>query len=301
VCSLVLKDIHLRDPFVLKHAGKYYLYGTRGATVFTEADGFDCYTSDDLASWSGPFEIFHKSGDFWADRSYWAPECYHHQGAYYLVATFGSADGRMGVQVLTAPDPLGPFRLHSEGPVTPQDQECLDGSLHIDDSGAPHLIFSRSFRQAAEGEMYAVELAPDLRTARGDIRTLFRASEAPWTRTFPFAKQFGIDGDVYLSDGPFAYRTRSGHLLLLWSSFGPSGYAVGVARSATGDIGGPWTHDSQPLFDGDGGHGMVFTTREGKLLLAIHEPNAPGQERPRLMELTETEDGLVLRQTTKTR
>ena len=49
-----LKDIHLRDPFVLLDQGRYYLYGTRGATVWTEADGFDCYTSDDLVEWSGP-------------------------------------------------------------------------------------------------------------------------------------------------------------------------------------------------------------------------------------------------------
>ena len=143
--------------------------------------------------------------------------------------------------------------------------------------------------------MYAVELARDLRSARGDAQVLFRAADAPWSRPFPFAKQFGIDGDVYLSDGPFVHKTRSGQLLVLWSSFGPSGYAVGIARSATGDIRGPWTHDPQPLFDGDGGHGMVFTIEEGKLMLALHAPNTPGQERPRLIELTETEDGLALR------
>jgi arabinan endo-1,5-alpha-L-arabinosidase len=106
---------------------------------------------------------------------------------------------------------------------------------------------------------------------------------------------------VYLSDGPFVRTTRSGHLLVLWSSFGPSGYAVGIARSATAQIRGPWTHDPVPLFDGDGGHGMVFATKEGDLLLALHTPNAPGHERPKLMELTETEDGLVLRQNTRTR
>jgi beta-xylosidase len=295
VCSLALTEIHLRDPFVLVRDHRYYLYGTRGATVWTAADGFDCYTSEDLASWSGPFEVFHRGGDFWANRCFWAPECYLYEGAYYLLATFGSADGRMGVQVLTANNPLGPFGLHSEGPVTPQDQECLDGTLYVDDNGTPYLLFSRSFRQVGGGAMCAVELARDLRSMRGDVLTLFRAADAPWPRPFPFAKQFDIDGDVYLSDGPFVYKTRSGQLLVLWSSFGPSGYAVGAARSVTGDIRGPWMHDPQPLFDGDGGHGMVFETGEGKLLMALHAPNAPGHERPRFIELTETEDSLVLR------
>ena len=36
-----LSDIHIRDPFVLLHEDKYYLYGTRGATCWGEADGFD--------------------------------------------------------------------------------------------------------------------------------------------------------------------------------------------------------------------------------------------------------------------
>jgi arabinan endo-1,5-alpha-L-arabinosidase len=141
--------------------------------------------------------------------------------------------------------------------------------------------------------MCVVELARDLKTTVGDTRVLFRAVDAPWTKPFPFAKDFGIDEAVYLSDGPFVYRTRSGQLLLLWSSFGPTGYAVGMARSATGDIFGPWTHDAEPLFERDGGHGMVFGSKEGKPLLVIHAPNLSPQERPMLIELTETEDDLL--------
>ncbi len=293
--SLALKDIHLRDPFVLADGDRYYLYGTRGATVWTEADGFDCYTSVDLASWNGPFEIFHRNPGFWADRCYWAPECFLYEGAYYVFVTFGSGDGRLGVQILRGETPEGPFGLHSDGPVTSGDLECLDGTLHVDNGRTPHLIFSRSFRQAREGEMWVVELARDLTTTVGDAQVIFRAIDAPWPRPFPFAKEFGSEGEVYLSDGPFVCKTRSGQLLLLWSSFGASGYAVGIARSVGGDILGPWTHDARPLFEGDGGHGMVFATREGRLMLAVHAPNTPGQERPRFVELKETDDSLLVR------
>jgi beta-xylosidase len=293
---LELKDIHMRDPFVLNHEGRYYLYGTRGPTVWTEADGFDCYVSEDLVWWSGPVEIFHRPEGFWADRCFWAPECFLHDDAFYLLATFGSQDGSMGVQILTAETPMGPFGPHSDGAVTPRDWECLDGTLFFDDGGTPYLVFSRSFRQAGAGEMCVVELARDLKTTVGDIHMLFRAVDAPWPRPFPFAKEFGIDGDAYLSDGPFVYKTQSGQLLLLWSSFGPAGYAVGIARCATGDIHGPWTHDAQPLLDGDGGHGMVFVSKAGTLLLAIHAPNLSPEERPTLIELIETDDSLVVRQ-----
>jgi len=276
VSELQLKDIHLRDPFVLDDGARYYLYGTRGPTVWTEADGFDCYTSLDLISWSGPFEVFHRADDFWADRSFWAPECFLYRGSYYLLATFGAADGRLGVQILKSDSPLGPFVLWSDGPVTPGDSECLDATLHVDREDNPHLVFSHSFSQAGLGEMCALELRLDLKGPNGDTRVLFHAADAPWVAPFPFAEDFGIEGDVYLADGPFLHRTRSGRLLMLWSSFAPSGYAVGIARSESAQLLGPWRHDARALFGGDGGHCMLFRTREGKLMMAAPHAKLQG-------------------------
>ncbi len=288
---LDLQDIHLRDPYVLRDQGCYYLYGTRGATVWTQAEGFDCYSSEDLVKWDGPREIFRRDADFWADRAFWAPECVARAGVYYLIATFGAADGRLGVQILRADSPLGPFTLWSEGPVTPRGWECLDGTLHVDAAEAPQLVFSRSFRQAGEGHVYAVELTPDLRAATGEPRLLLRAVDAPWARPFPHAAEFGVPGEVYLADGPCLHRTRLGDSLLLWSSFGSDGYTVGIARSASGEVSGPWAHRPEPLFAGDGGHCMVFRSSEGRLLMALHSPNTTDRERPRLIELVETDDG----------
>ena len=77
-------DINIRDPFVLVHEGAYYLYGTRGATCWGPADGFDVYVSRDLDNWDGPFVCFHNDGSFWADRNYWAPEVHEYRGAFYM-------------------------------------------------------------------------------------------------------------------------------------------------------------------------------------------------------------------------
>lgn len=41
-------EIIIRDPYILLHEGKYYMYGTRSLTTWSKADGFDCYVSDDL-------------------------------------------------------------------------------------------------------------------------------------------------------------------------------------------------------------------------------------------------------------
>ena len=46
-------EINIRDPFVLPYNGRYYLYGTRAATCWGPADGFDVYTEIGRASWGG--------------------------------------------------------------------------------------------------------------------------------------------------------------------------------------------------------------------------------------------------------
>ena len=48
----------------------YYLYGTRGATCWGPATGFDVYTGTDLENWEGPVSCFENDGTFWADRNY---------------------------------------------------------------------------------------------------------------------------------------------------------------------------------------------------------------------------------------
>lgn len=288
-------EINVRDPFVLKHDGKYYLYGTRGPTTWGLADGFDCYISSDLENWDGPVEIFHNDGDFWADRNYWAPECFFYEGEFYLFATFNSEERHMGTQILKSDSPSGPFKIHSDGPVTPPDQECLDGTLYIDSDGVPHMVFSGSFKKNHKGEMFFQQLTPDLRAPVGKPRLMFLAADVPWTAPFPKGKEvFGIDAPVYFSDGPFLYRTKTGGLLLLWSSFSEEGYSLGIAVSDNDKIDGNWIHEEKPLYTG-GGHGMIFKSLEGAPVLALHYPNEHLSERPVFFDLMEENGRLLLK------
>lgn len=91
-------EVNIRAPFILAYEGKYYLYGTRSATCWGPADGFDCYVGSDLENWEGPIEIFHRPEGFFADREYWAPECVHYQGLFYLITTFGGENLDMIVE-----------------------------------------------------------------------------------------------------------------------------------------------------------------------------------------------------------
>lgn len=281
-------ELNIRDPYVLLHEGAYYLYGTRSATTWGPADGFDCYKSEDLENWEGPFEVFHRPESFFADRNYWAPECYFHQGKFYLIATLASETRKKGVYTLAADSPLGPFSPVSDRPLTPPDWTCIDGSLYWDKDGRLWLLFSHSFEDTPDGDMCAVELQGDLSGAASEPLMLFRAADAPWATPVPFAKaEFGMDGDVYFTDGPCVHRMEDGSLRMLWSSWSQRGYAVGVAKSENGDVRGPWEHLEEPAFPENGGHGMLFRTKEGQLVYTLHYPNDKYQERPVFKRMTE--------------
>lgn len=83
---------------------------------------------------------------------------------------------------------------------------------------------------------------------------------------------------------------------MIWSSFMNGEYAIGIAKSSTGKITGPWIQQSEPLFDKNGGHGMIFRSFDGKLYITFHQPNSPeGQERAKLFELEDTGETLRLK------
>ena len=73
---------------------------------------------------------------------------------------------------------------------------------------------------------------------------------------------------------------------MIWTSGGYNGYTVGIAISDSGKLAGPWRQQDEPLHEG-GGHGMLFTTFEGALMMALHEPNSRDAQ-PRLFELEDT-------------
>jgi arabinan endo-1,5-alpha-L-arabinosidase len=278
-------EIHIRDPFVLPILSekKYYLYGTTGAEAWTpSASRIDYYISADLQSWDGPFPAFRPPTDFWADRNFWAPEVHAYRGRYYLFASFKADGACRGTQILAADSPQGPFLPISEGPATPRDWECLDGTLFVDAHDQPWIVFCHEWVQVGDGEICALRLSDDLRTTIGQPQLLFRASEAPWALEINSKGRKG-----YVTDGPWFHRLASGELIMLWSSFGTGGYTVGIARSTSGEVLGPWQQLTEPLYAGDGGHCMMFRTFDGQLWLAFHRPNQSPDERPQFIAVRE--------------
>ena len=277
------EEINIRDPFVLVHNGKYYLYGTRGATCWGEADGFDCYVGTNLEEFDGPFEVFHRPDDFAPHVNYWAPEVYVYSGAFYMFATFFTDGVGRGTHCLKSDNPLGPFVPHSNGSITPKDWASLDGTLYVGDDGTPYMVFCHEWEDTCgDGTICALELTKDLKEAVGAPRELFKASDAvPAVTSFHHPQK----GDIFVTDGPFLFRDKEGKLRMIWSSFAKgNNYCVALASPENGKLSGAWKPEEELLFSKDGGHGMLFTGLDGKRYLAIHSPNETLSERPRFIE-----------------
>lgn len=279
------EDIYLRDPFVFVEDGVAYLIGTTDENAWCgKAKGFCGYKSTDLVRFEGPYVLFEAGKDFWADENFWAPELHKIGGKYYIFASFKSEGKRRASQALVSDKPFGRY-VPVGKPFTPPAWECLDATF-FSEGGKAYTVFCHEWVQCKDGEMCLGALNADMDELEGEPKVLFRASEAPWTSPF--------NGNNFITDGPFLYRLASGKLLMLWSSLGKDGYAMGMSVSEKG-ICGPWKHLRQPLFGADGGHGMAFCFN-GKLYVSLHCPNQPHMsERPFFYEAEECDDRLVLK------
>jgi beta-xylosidase len=287
--SVLLPDTRLRDPHILTDTltDSYYLVSSL-ARPAGAGRGISVFTSTDLETWNGPVSVYDLPAEgFWGTGGLWAPEIHEYEGKYYIFVTFHS-DEEIGEQwenwparirratvILWSDSPLGPFQeFHSESQATPRDMMALDGTLWVED-GAPYMIYCHEWVQIRDGTIEVIPLTEDLSEATGEPTVLFAGSDAIYADS---------GRDSYVTDGGDPYRTRTGELIMIWSGFGPDGYAVGVAVSESGSVMGPWTQAGDPLFTEDGGHGVIFKTFEGVLMLALHSPNST-TERARLFYL----------------
>ena len=278
-------EINIRDPFVLVKDGIYYLYGTRAANFGRATAGFDVYKSTDLENWSEPVQCF-DSEKYGLNREVnWAPEVHEYKGAYYLFATFTQENGLRGTYILRSDSPEGPFAPHSGGVVTPDGWECLDGTLYVED-GKPYIVFCHEHTQIIDGTICYMPLTDDLKAPAGEAVTLFAGSE-------PYYVEQSISDGHYVTDGPFMYRSKTGELFMIWSTFPRGEYAECVVKFEDGSIKNLFEH-LVPLIDDDGGHGMIFKA-DDKLYLTFHSPNTSGSEHPFFVEIEDCGDSLKLK------
>lgn len=313
--GMEFSDFYLHDPFIVavKATKTYYLYcGAGPRQLGGQRAGVVTYKSKDMLHWDGPYKVFEVPDGLWANpgEGVWAPEVHLYGGKYYLLATLHNSKSPLpysdeeklpvyngkkakphmrGTQIFVADSPDGPFVPLGNSPAPPSGLMTLDGTLYVED-GTPYMVYAHEWIQVLDGTMEAVPLKKDLSVRAGEPFLLFKASEAPWV-----AGQAKPAGKLpnYVTDGPCLYKTRKGRLLMLWSSYRDGLYVETLAYSTTGKLRGPWKQ-GEVLVGSDSGHGMLFHSFDGKLMMVLHQPFR--QARGKLFEMEDTGDMLRIKQ-----
>jgi len=107
----------------------------------------------------------------------------------------------------------------------------------------------------------------------------------------------GADKPNRVTDGPYLFKTATGRLGLIWTSWIYDVYTQGVTYSQNGTLDGPWVHEKEPITPPNFGHGMLFQTLESKWLMSVHshkDINGHYKRIPHLFEVDLSGNKLVI-------
>ena len=296
--NVPLDSIRLSDPFILadNDTKMYYMTGTGGLL----------WKSPDLRLWEGPYQVLQTDPNSWMGERpmIWAAEIHQYKGRYYYFGTFTNRNvkidtvknniiERRACHILVSDKPDGPYVPIGNENYCPENQPTLDNTLWIED-GKPYMLYCHEWLQNWNGTVEAIALKPDLSGVTGQRKILFFASESPWSKE--------RIGDVVLpnkvTDGPYVFRTQTGRLGMIWTSWVYNVYTQGVAYSDNGRLDGRWVHESEPITPPNFGHGMLFRTFGGKLLMSVHSHSSVDGRTiryPRLFEVDDSGDKIIIR------
>ena len=266
-----MDSIILSDPYIFadEKTKTYYMTGTGG----------QLWKSYDLQLWNGPYNVIKTNPNSWMGTNpiIWAAEIHKYKGKYYYFATFtnpaikidtvrGNIIERRACHILVSKKPDGPYVSFGNSIYLPANKPTLDGTFWIDKDGKPYMVYCGEWLQNWNGTIEKIELKPDLSGTIGKGKILFHSSDSPWSKE-------NSDGKITsnkVTDGPYLFKTKTGRLGIIWSSWIYDTYIQGVAYSESGTLDGPWIQEQEPITPPNYGHGMLFKTFEGKWMMSIH-------------------------------
>jgi hypothetical protein len=288
--NIPLDSIRLSDPFILADTNTkmYYMTGTGGLL----------WKSPDLRLWEGTYRVVQTDPQSWMGERpmIWAAELHKYKDKYYYFGTFtnravkidtvkGNVIDRRACHILVSDKPDGIYAPISGENYCPEDQPTLDATLWVED-GKPYLLYCHEWLQNWNGTVEIISLKPDLSGVEGRRKILFFASESPWSKER--SGENIIPNKV--TDGPYVFRTQTGRLGMIWTSWVYDVYTQGVAYSDNDRPDGRWIHEHEPVTPPNYGHGMLFRTFEGKLLMSVHSHQVSDGRYIRVPHLFEVDD-----------
>lgn len=301
VRTVSLKELSMSDPFIYPdpETKTYWLTGTGGSL----------YKSTDLEMWTGPYNVIDLSGTWMQGNFVAAAEIHKFNGKFYYAGTWNNhsvcieqVPRRYNVplnqtQLLVSDKVDGPYlplvkdSLFCLGPTT---WDIIDGTLY-EENDTVYMVFVHEWTQLIDGTMAYMPLSKDLTHRLAEPTTIFRASEAAWSKEMNSIGEatFGMKMPGWVTDGPQMFRTETGRLGMLWSSWGENRYANGIAWSTSGSIKGPWIQEEVSFKGDNSGHGMLFKSFEGQLLYSVHHDGGTGRK-PEIWTVDASGDNLIL-------
>jgi GH43 family beta-xylosidase len=262
-------DGYMADPFVLKHEGRYYAYGT--GFLSPEGWAFPVLHSPDLVHWQRHgWSLIPPGGD-----EFWAPEVAYDNGVFYMYYSAHGIDGKdHQLRVATQTNPLGPFQ--DAGRVLVPDQPfTIDAHPFQDKDGQWYLFYSQDFLTLDDsyrvGTGIVVDRMLDMFTLAGEARVVIRP-HADWQLFKAQRSMYGAVYDWYTIEGA-ALRFHNDRYYCFFSGgawehdnygisyvvsdhvlgpyFLPSGNQQVLLRSVPGQVIGPGHNSFTTSPDGD--------------------------------------------------
>ncbi len=289
-CNPLLPDLDIGDPFVLRHDGVFFLYGT------TDPDrGFRVFRSGNLVDWEAAgcaLDATDISRGKWGAPPFWAPEVRAFEGRFIMTySARDEASGRLLTAIAESDSPIGPFR-NTAAPWFDFGYSAIDTHLFVDTDGAIYAYFSRNGETEAYsyGMIYGFLVEPDLSgpaersSESGECAMLLMQADQPWERIAYESNR--------CNEGPFVFRRGDTYYMTYSANhtFRP-GYGIGYA-TAQHPL-GPWTKSKRnPIASSDpdvgyagAGHNSIVTLADGRMFIVYHtnaSPGDPGNERRQL-------------------
>jgi beta-xylosidase len=262
------------DPFILHHAGVYYLYGT------SAGDGFKAWKSENLVQWSAMGYVYRKAAGSWAAGSFWAPEVIHYGGKFYLIFSCRGPEGsglRLALAVSGSPE--GSFEdLYV--PWFDNHYSCIDGHVFVDEGGQAYLYYEmvgavgEFWKQEGYlwGMIFGVKLSPDLSTMIGEPVLCIYPSQV-WENPGSMHARSTEGMTVFKHDHVYYMTYSANH-------YADPDYAVGYATASVPL--GMWTKsEDNPILAGDPeigvsgpGHNCIVQSPDGKEWFIVYHSHA---------------------------
>jgi arabinoxylan arabinofuranohydrolase len=201
------------DPAPMVYNDTVYLYTGHDED---DAKGFKMqnwllYTSTDMVNWTDRGEIASLKSFKWVsvDNGAWAPQCIQRNGKFYFYCPM---PGGVGIGVLVANSPYGPFRDPIGKPLIKNSNADIDPTILIDDDGQAYMYWGNP-------KVYYVKLNEDMISYSGEIIQ---------EQTTPKNYQ----------EGPWVWKRNSHYYLAYASTCCPEGIGYAMSNSPTG----PWEY-----------------------------------------------------------